>query len=230
MFDGPGASSPGSGGRAIAIGLFRLALAITCIVALIGRYLWGLQSATFDSTNFFAYLTMQSNFAFVFITTYTAISGMRGRTESGWLASARAGVLGCTVTAGIVFALLVQQASKFSLRIDLPWSDQVLHFFLPALALVDWFFLPRGGKPRWRAIVFVLGYALTWGGITMLRGSIVGWYPYFFLDPGQVDGPGEFLLFSGLSLALFAGVTAGVVLASRVRIRRKARDSSAPAR
>lgn len=220
MFDGPGTGSATPAGRAIAIGAVRLSLAATCVVALVGRFLWGIQSATFDPANYFAYLTMQSNFAFVIVTAYAGVRGMLDRPVSAWLATTRAAVLGCTITAGIVFALLVQQASQFAVRIDVPWSDQLMHFVVPVLALGEWVLLSRE-RAQWRAIVFVVGYAVCWGGITMLRGSVVDWYPYFFLDPGQVDGPGEFILFAALSLALFSAVTAAMVLLSRLRRRER---------
>lgn len=199
-----------------AFGAFRLAAAALCLVSLIFRFTWGLGSATFTAGNFFAYLTIQSNIVFLLVTIVAGVTALRTAEDPRWLSDVRAGVLSCTVVAGIVFALLIQQAGARSFRIDVPWSDQVLHFWLPAAFLVEWVLAPGRGRARWRVIIAVLAYPLLWGGVTLVRGAIVGWYPYFFLDPAQVSGFGEFALFSGLALALFGGTAAGVIALSRL--------------
>lgn len=192
-------------------------MALSCLIALVGRYLWGLGSATFEPGNFFAYLTIQSNITFALVTAFAGVWALRGPIDPPRLASLRAGVLTCTVTAGIVFAVIVQQAGVRAVRVDVPWSDLMLHFWLPAIALLEWFIAPGRGRPHWRAIAFVAGYAIVWGALTMLRGSVVGWYPYFFLDPAQLSSPGEFLLYSGLALTAFVAVGAGVIGLARIR-------------
>jgi hypothetical protein len=53
--------------------------------------------------------------------------------------------------------------------------------------------------------------------ITLVRGALIGWYPYFFLDPAQVDGPVMFVLYDVIVLGLISGVTAFVLALSRVR-------------
>jgi hypothetical protein len=126
-------------------------------------------------------------------------------------------VLSCTVTAGIVFAFLIHQAGERQFRIDVPWSDQVLHFLLPAVAIIDWLVAPGRGRARWHAIAGAIVYPLIWGGVTMLRGLLVDWYPYFFLNPQQVSGFGEFALLSGIAIALFATVSTTLVVLTRIR-------------
>jgi hypothetical protein len=121
------------------------------------------------------------------------------------------------MSAGVVFGFLIQQAGERGLPLDVPWSDQVLHFWLPSFAILDWLFGPGRGRAHWRAIPIVLGYTLVWGVLTLLRGAVVGWYPYFFLDPAQVANAGEFVLLAGLALLLFAVLSVTVVALSRVR-------------
>ncbi len=186
-----------------AIGAGRLALAAACAVALVLRLQWGL--GWVEPSNFFAYLTIQSNMAFVLVTAVSAVVALRGRQTSPRLDAVRAGVLTCTLTAGIVFAAILQQSIARGITVYLPGSDVVLHFVLPLIALADWAATPRSRPPA-RVIVFVLGYVGTWGAITLVRGSITGWYPYYFLDPTQTNGPGELLLLSGIAVAVFVAV------------------------
>ena len=211
------------------VGALRLALAVGCAIGLVFRFQWGL--GWVEPSNFFAYLTIQSNMAFVLVTAISAVVALRGRQTSARLDAVRAGVLTCTLTAGIVFGAILQQSLARGVTVYLPGSDVVLHFVLPLIALVDWAATPRTRPPR-RVLVFVLGYVFTWGGITLVRGSITGWYPYYFLDPTQTNGPGELLLLSGIAVAVFVAVGMLVIFFPR-RLprwvtRRRAPDSGGP--
>ena len=62
-----------------------------------------------------------------------------------------------------------------------------------------------------RILFVIVGFPVVWGILTMIRGSIVGWYPYYFLDPAQIDSPLEFAALSGLALAVFAVVGVALV-------------------
>jgi hypothetical protein len=199
------------------VGLSRLVTAALCATALVARFIWGLGSVTFTASNFFAYLTIQGNMAFVLVSILAGVLALRGRRDPRWLDTARAAVLSCTISAGVVFGFLIQQAGERGLPLDVPWSDQVLHFWLPSFAILDWIFGPGRGRAQWRAIPIVLGYTVVWGILTLLRGAVVGWYPYFFLDPAQVANAGEFVLLAGLALVLFAVVSVSVVALTRAR-------------
>ena len=212
------------------LGVARVVMALVCAVALVARYNWGVGAVTFTPGNFFAYLTIQSNIVFVIVIAMDGVASLSGRIPHPRMEALRAGVITCTITAGVVFALIVQQSSVRAIRIDVPWSDVVLHFIIPVAALVDWALSPRTRRVTWRIIPLVLGYTCGWGAVTMIRGGITGWYPYYFLDPNQTDGFGEFALLSAIALAVFAVVGAAVVAISAVgsgwRIRRTARGSA----
>ncbi|CAH0234624.1 hypothetical protein SRABI76_02846 [Microbacterium oxydans] len=197
-------------------GLLRLSAAALCLVALIHRLAWGLASNTIASQNFFAYLTNQSNILFVGLLVAAGVIALRRDRDPRWLTVALALVLTWTITAGLVFALLVWQAGLRGIRIDVPWSDQVLHFWLPACTVIAWALAPGHRRVPWRVIPAALGYPLLWGAFTMVRGPIIGWYPYYFLDPRQVSGPVEFLTSSGIALATFAVVATALVGISRM--------------
>jgi hypothetical protein len=201
-------------------GIVRLVLAATCVVALIARYFWGLGSAVGSPTNFFAYLTIQSNIGFAVVSTVGGIVALRRDSDPHWLTTVRATVLSCTVAAGIVYAFLVQQAGQRGFRIDVPWSDQLLHFVIPPLAVLEWYLASGRGRAPWRCVVFVVVYTLGWGASTLVRGAIVGWYPYFFLDPAQVSWPFEFLGYCAIALGVLAGIAAGVVAMTRAPMTR----------
>lgn len=210
----------------------RLGAAALCAVALVFRFQWGLGSVTFEPVNFFAYLTIQSNIAYALVGAGAGILALRAASSARFDA-VRAAVITCTVTAGIVYAVILQQSAARGIRVDVPWSDVVLHFMLPVVAIADWMLTPRH-RIRMAVVLAVLGYVGVWGALTIVHGRLTGWYPYYFLDPIQTDNPVEFVGISALAVAVFALVGTALILVRPSRTRypheRRAPDSAAPPR
>jgi len=196
-------------------GVARLAIAALCAAALVHRLLWGLSSQTIAGQNFFAYLTIQSNIAFLALAATGGVLALTMHEDPPWLTDVRTAVLSWTITAGLVFALLVWQAGVRGIPMAVPWSDVVLHFVLPAVSLAGWVYGPSRRRARWRLIGIVVAYPVLWGVFTLWRGNDIGWYPYYFLDLRQVSGLTEFCLTCLFALAVFAGVASGLILLSR---------------
>lgn len=194
----------------------RLITAIVCTVALVHRLFWGLSSHTIAGDNFFAYLTVQSNCALVIVLVIGAVLALRRASDPRWFTIALSLVLTWTTTAGLAFALIVWQAGIRGIRVDVPWSDQVLHFYLPACTAVAWVLTPGHRRVSWWVVPWSLVFPIVWGLVTLWRGPLVGWYPYYFLDPRQVSGPIEFVVTSAIALAIFAAVACVLVLVSRM--------------
>jgi len=196
-------------------GALRLLIATACLIALVSRFLWGLGSATFTPANFFAYLTIQSNILFLVVTLIAAVVALCGHDDAAWLDLARVTVLSLTVSCGIIFALIIEQSGERGFRIDVPWSDVFLHFVLPAVAILDWIIGPGRGASPWRSVAIVLVFMIGWGLVTLARGPIVGWYPYFFLDPAQLANTAQFFVYASIAVILFGGISAALVAVSR---------------
>lgn len=210
-------STSGQNRARTAFGVARVIVAIVGIVALVGDFQYILGFSSFSTANYFAYFTNQSNAAGVVVLALGAWLSFRRPTDPGWLMTARMLTATFTIISGIVFGLIVSQAGDYNYRIVVPWSSQLLHFWIPSYVILDWIFAPGRTPIPWRRVWLVLIYPLVWGGFTMVRGSIVGWYPYFFLDPGQVSGPAEFAAYSGAILVVITGLAAGLVALSRRR-------------
>ena len=64
-------------------------------------------------------------------------------------------------------------------------ADRLLHIVVPVLALIGWLVLgPRGRADRTDLLPFLV-LPLGWLGYTLVRGEIVDWYPYPFIDVGE---------------------------------------------
>ncbi|TFD33936.1 Pr6Pr family membrane protein [Cryobacterium cryoconiti] len=199
-----------------AFGVGRLLLAGLGVAALLGYFDYVLGFATFQIYNFYSYFTVQSGMAAVVAFVAGAIVAFRHTVDPPWLDWFRLLVTTYITVSGIVFLTIVIQSSNRDYTIEVPWSSQLLHFWIPAIALLDW--LTDAGKARlpWKILAWGLVVPSIWGVFTLIRGSIVGWYPYFFLDPVQVSGPLETAVYCLVALTLFTAIAAVLTATSRL--------------
>ena len=131
-----------------------------------------LVTRTSSTSNLFSYFTVLSN---VFGAGVLLVGVFRPVPDV--VRGAAALYLGMT---GLVFALLLSGVDVGALE---PWQNAVLHQLLPVVLVADWLLVPPGrGFPVMRSLwwlVFPAVYLV----YTLVRGSIVDWYPYPFVDP-----------------------------------------------
>jgi len=142
--------------------------------------------------NFFSFFTIQSNLFACGVLVYAALSA------SGPGSPLRDTIRGAAVTymviVGVVFALLLSGYQE-ELQTTKPWVNTVVHELMPIALVLDWLIDPPDTdlKPN-RVFIWAI-FPLAYVGYTMLRGEIVDWYPYPFLDPG-IDGYGSVVFHS----------------------------------
>jgi hypothetical protein len=201
-----------------ALGVFRLAIAAIEIVALIGNYQYVLEFPLFASVNFFSYFTIQSAMIAVVALLVAGGFALLQERDPPFLGAIRTMVTVYLLVSGIVFGLIAVQASTRDYRLEVPWSDTLLHFVVPVLALVAWVVdavIAVNPPVRWSTIGFVLVFPAGWLAYTLLRGAEIGWYPYFFLDASQVGGYVGVAVYCALVLLIFVGVTSVLVAVHR---------------
>jgi hypothetical protein len=118
-------------------------------------------------------------------------------------------VLAVTVTAAVYHTLL---ASLYHLVGAEAFADQLFHTVVPAMTVLGWLlFGPRDEVDR-RVVAWSLAYPLAWLAMALVRGAIIGWYPYPFVDVLElgygrvaVNAVGVTLLFLVLAAA-YAGL------------------------
>ena len=226
-------SAPGEVRARRVLGVFRLLVAALEVIALIGNFEYVLGFRFFATTNFFSYFTVQSAFLAVITLTIAGIFALATARDPAWLGVVRTMVTVYLLVSGIVFGLIVVQASTRDYRVDVPWSDTLLHFVVPALAVVAWTadsIIAVNPRVPWSTVGWVLVYPTIWLAYTLARGADVGWYPYFFLDEAQVGGAVGVAIYCALVLAIFVTLTAGLVALNRWlwRRARRERDRQAP--
>lgn len=78
-------------------------------------------------------------------------------------------------TTGIVYWLLLRD-----IDVQTPaYANWVLHTIVPILVVAEWLSAPERTRRAWLWLSFPLAYLA----YTLVRGPIVNWYPYPFMDP-----------------------------------------------
>lgn len=200
--------------RALVIAL-RSAALITTAWALISRADC-VFATTCRATNLLSYFTVQSNIAFVLLTTLLIIWTAMGRAETSWLTTVRAIVTSYLVISGVTFAILMETAGLRELSFLVPLSSKVLHFVVPVYAVIDFAVFPgRRRVPLHRAL-WALLYPLAYSILITARGRSLNWYPYVFFDPEWVGGYAGVLAYAAVLAAALVAVAALLVLVTRL--------------
>ena len=129
------------------------------------------------SLNTLAFFTIQSNLLVGISALWLWLrTGVRSTLFSVvWLS----GLVGISITGIVYHWLLAPLHDPRGLALI---GDLIVHSAVPILAVVGFFvFGPRGLiTPRIASLTLV--YLAVWGAFTLIRGEIVNWYPYPFVD------------------------------------------------
>ncbi len=134
-------------------------------------------SSTSRALNVLVFFTIQSNFIVGVTSLLLAIDPDRTSTLTN---TARfTGVVAITIT-GIVYHSVLR--NLFDLERWALVADNILHTLVPVMAVAGWLmFGPRGrSSPRIAKLAVI--FPLLWLGFTLVRGHLVGFYPYPFID------------------------------------------------
>ena len=157
------------------IRLLRIAFAALGVSALVYQAALRHGDAGFTLANFFSYFTVLSNIVAALV---LLAGGLFAPSTPMW-EWLRGAATTCMVITGIVYALLLQ---GIDVDVTYAWVNDVLHRVIPLVMLLDWIVVRARRLPE-RAWLTWLAIPLVYGVYTLIRGPIVDWYPYPFIDP-----------------------------------------------
>lgn len=97
---------------------------------------------------------------------------------------------------------------------------------MPVAVTLDWLLDPtRVRLDPARTVVLWMAFPLLYVVYSLARGAIVGWYPYFFVNPHR---GGEYLLVAGDCLAVGIGIVALIAATAWAGNRRRDASSGSP--
>lgn len=180
----------------------RLFFAALTVAAIITQLLYSSQYAlSFSLVNFFSFFTILANVFVSIVFVASALYLAQGRRPSPADDILRgASVLYMAIT-GVVYSLLL---SGIDVDLSLQWVNLQLHYIMPIVVVLDWLYQPQLSKLTVRRILPWLIFPAIYLVYSLVRGPIVGWYPYPFLNPDMAGGYGGVALYSlGILIALF---------------------------
>jgi hypothetical protein len=163
-----------------ALALYRLVFSLLALAAIVVQLADLAGKGVLNPVNYFSYFTIQSNLIGVAVLLIGAAAWRAARSST--MESVRGGAVVYLTITFVVFALLL---SGTDVDTAIPWVDTVLHKIFPIVVIVDWLIDPPIARLTLRQSLVWLVYPLVWVAYTLVRGAIVGWYPYPFLNPAN---------------------------------------------
>ena len=162
-------------------------MAVAVVAAVVTQLVNGLDRPAFTIANFFSFFTIQSNIIGAVAVTIAALATPAAR-AGVWLSQLRGAATLYMAITGLVFTLLLRDLTA-QLQTTIPWVNSLLHYIFPLFMIIDWL-LDRSVRPlAFRQGLVFLAYPVAYLAYSLIRGPIVDWYPYPFLDPRINDYP-----------------------------------------
>jgi hypothetical protein len=208
----------------------RIWFATTAAVAIVGLVIQVVVTATVGGGYFTSagsrlfsllfYFTIQSN---VIVAVTTLLLAVRlDRTSAVFRYFRLAGIVGIAITGIVYRAVLADNAHFVGLGAV---ADRMLHLVVPVLAVLGWIvFGPRRLFTWWLAPAVLIHPAL-WMTMTLVRGELIDWYPYYFVDAGRV-GYGRVAVNVATLAGLFLAFAYAATLLDRLFVRDRAQEAA----
>jgi hypothetical protein len=192
--------------------IFRCVLALIVLGAIAVQLHQKLAIAGFDPINFFSFFTIVSNIFGAAVLLAAAFDLPEDRRVRDLLRGVATLSL---VIVGVVFSVLLARGDSGLM----PWVNAIVHYAMPILIALDWCLDPpqtpvsRRDAATWLVLpAAYLAYAL-------VRGAIVHWYPYAFLNVDTIGYAGVAAYSAGILvfslLAAYALMAIGNTLRAR---------------
>ena len=202
--------------RVIAAGII-----IAAIVAQLVHSIVLVPDVTHFLVNFFSYFTILSNALAAIALLIGAYYSFTVKRDPRWYNLFLAAVVTYMATTGVVYNLLLRNIT-LDQGSTVPWSNEVLHLIAPIYIVVVWILSPGKSKLAWTSIWAIIAFPLVWSVYTMIRGPLVGWYPYPFLNPDGPDGPVSVIVYVVAISAFIIAVSSLSIAVSRAGAARSA--------
>lgn len=169
------------------IGGFRLLFGLLGLTAVTV----GFVQSSIDAVSYFSFFTVLSNILAAAVLLY----GVRERDSVRYERERCAATVYMTIT-GVVYGLLLSGYPVHS-----AWINNVEHRIMPVVVVLDWLLIAPRHRLSTATAMTILAFPVAYIVYTEIRGAIVGWYPYPFLDPRE-GGVGRVVAYStGIALA-----------------------------
>jgi len=196
------------------LGFARLGFAIVGLTAIVSLLIHNASAvADYNYLNFFSFFTVDSNILAALVLLVAGAAALRG-SQSRELSGLRGAVTTYMAITGIVYNLLLTDLTE-ALETHLAWANFVVHILMPIVLVVDFLADRTVHRLGLRNALWWLVFPLIWSAYTLIRGAIVDWFPYPFLDHREHNYGVVALFVLGIGVAFFV---VGALLAYSTRV------------
>jgi hypothetical protein len=171
--------------------LIRFATAFAMLASVIWQITSRVMSDVFRPWEYFSYFTIQTSLLAIVTLSVAGYFAWTGRTETRVLNIVRLSTVTFTVVVTLVYNMLLRGLPDAAADGDYVWPilpNEILHVWAAIFMLIDWILSSRRINLRVRTIFWVLLFPLAWLAYSIVRGLMVDWWPYWFINPNEPAG------------------------------------------
>ena len=202
--------------------ILRFATAFAMLASVVWQISSRVISNVFRPWEYFSYFTIQTSLIAIVTLSVAGWFAWNGRAETRVLSIVRLSTVTFTVVVTLVYNLLLRGLPDAAADGDYVWPilpNEILHVWAAIFMLIDWMLSSRRINLRVRTIFWVLLFPLAWLVYSIIRGLMVDWWPYWFINPNEPAGvTGMLTYIVGIMLFLLT-VAVGLIGLQRITVR-----------
>lgn len=200
-------------------GVISIVTGLIVLAALITQITDQISVGRFQPTQYFAFFTIQTAMINIVVLIVGGIMALRLERDTRLYTAIRASAFAYAIVTGVVYNLLLRDIPNDDGYVGPTWANEALHVWIPIYFALDWLLTPGRVRVAWSTVWLAVSYPLIWVGVTMVRGSLTGWYPYPFLEPDGPNGVIGVVTYVVAIAAFIIALAALAVLINRVHTR-----------
>jgi hypothetical protein len=178
--------------------MYRFSLAALRLViglGLIGSVIWQvtdrIANEIFRPFEYFAYFSIVTAIVAGLFLITTSFGLLLDIEDTKWVEIARLSLAVALIVVGVVYHALLADVANDVRDGDYAWPvlpNEIIHTYAPILAAIEYLISIKAYRIRLRAFLLVAVFPLTWLVLSIIRGTMTNWWPYWFINPNGEAG------------------------------------------
>jgi hypothetical protein len=178
--------------------MYRFSLAALRLViglGLIGSVIWQvtdrIANEIFRPFEYFAYFSIVTAIVAGLFLITTSFGLLLDIEDTKWVEIARLSLAVALIVVGVVYHALLADVANDVRDGDYAWPvlpNEIIHTYAPILAAIEYLVSIKAYRIRLRAFLLVAVFPLTWLVLSIIRGTMTNWWPYWFINPNGEAG------------------------------------------
>jgi hypothetical protein len=173
------------------VAVIRFATAFAMLASVVWQITSRVMNDVFRPWEYFSYFTIQTSLLAIVTLSVAGWFAWTGRTETRVMNIVRLSTVTFTIVVTLVYNMLLRGLPDAVEDGDYVWPilpNEILHVWAAVFMLIDWILSSRRINLRIRTIFWVLVFPLAWLVYSIIRGLMVDWWPYWFINPNEPAG------------------------------------------